>query len=102
DTKETSDINENSYITLVLSNVGDNNLISADIEITEEKKVRSEQRICTLKPSHSLSFYFPIRDVLTKHLLSKENKTEYKVSFKLSYFNKYYNTYLNEIGRAHV
>ncbi|WP_217983422.1 hypothetical protein [Staphylococcus nepalensis] len=96
DTKETSDIPENSYITLLLSNVGDNTLISADIEIPEEKKVRSDQRIGTLKPSHSFSFYFPIRDVLTKHLLSKENKTEYKVSFKLSYFNKYYNTYLNE------
>lgn len=96
DVKSLSDVPDNSYITLLLSNVGDNTLISADIEIPEEKKVLFDERIGTLKPSHSHSFYFPIRDVLTKHLLSKENKTEYKVSFKLSYFNKYYNTYLVE------
>lgn len=96
DVKNLSDVPDNSYITLLLSNVGSNTLISADIEIPEEKKVLSSQRIGTLKPSQSHSFYFPIRDVLTQHLESGNVKTEYKVPLKLSYFNKYYNTYLIE------
>lgn len=89
-------IPENKYISLLLSNVGENTLISSDIEIPEDTKVRTDQRLGTLKPSYSQSFYFPIRDILKKHVLSEKIKTEHKVPLKLSYFNKYYGTYLIE------
>lgn len=102
DVKHFDTVSENKYLSLVLSNVGDNTLISADIEIPEETKVLNNQRIGTLRPSCSHSIYLPIRDILLDHMLSDKSETEHMVQLKLSYYNKYYNTYLIENKKLKV
>lgn len=102
DVQQFVSMGEDKYLSLLLNNVGDNTLISADIEIPDKTKVLDEQRIGTLRPSYSHTIYLPIQDIPTNQILSEKNKLEHKVPLKFSYYNKYYDTYLIENKKLNV